>query len=187
MGEQLVHVPEAVRALEDLGVDVPNLTSLADHLFEEDEADEAKKEQDKKQIVLDENGEKVNESAEGEEDEGKSMTFAEFLELVIRLRAENTPSVADIVELRKVVFKGQKEVTKRLHNIEKEQTALQNHIRSIMDQLDAAWLVDQDVSHECGLDLQALESAAKAQKETTRQCIAPPPTPNPFGNVRTAV
>merc|ERR1712226_1182517 len=37
--EQLVNIPEAVRALEDLGVDVPNLTSLADHLFEEDAMD----------------------------------------------------------------------------------------------------------------------------------------------------
>merc|ERR1712226_13484 len=75
--EQLVHVPEAVRALEDLGVDVPNLTSLADHLFEEDGADEGKKDQEKKEPSLREDGENVSADAEEEEDEGKSMTFAE--------------------------------------------------------------------------------------------------------------
>merc|ERR1712217_559175 len=102
---------------------------------------------------------------------------------VIRLRAENTPSVADIVELRKVVFKGQKEVTKRLHNIEKEQTALQNHIRSIMDQLDAAWLVAQDVSQECGLDLQMLDSAGLRHRNATFSSLTvPPPTPNTFSD-----
>merc|ERR1719229_38380 len=103
--DQLVHIPEAVRALDDLGVDVPNLVSLADHLFDVDEDEDTTEKKESVQVGPD--GEPI-------EDEGKSMTFADFLEMVIRLRSENTPSVADIVELRKLISKGQKQLTKRL-------------------------------------------------------------------------
>merc|ERR1719210_951790 len=41
--DQLVHIPEAVTALNELGVDVQNLMSLADFLFEVDEVDDVKK------------------------------------------------------------------------------------------------------------------------------------------------
>merc|ERR1712241_814026 len=107
--DQLVHIPDAVRALEELGVDVQNLVSLADHLFECDEHPH----QDHG------DNEDVHDLAvSGEGDEGKSMTFADFLEMVIRLRADNTPSVADIVELRKLIFKGQRKLSKHLNQIE---------------------------------------------------------------------
>merc|ERR1712113_1026805 len=84
--DQLVHIPDAVRALEELGVDVQNLVSLADHLFEVDEHHHEH---------VDHDNEKEQGKADGDNsEEGKSMTFADFLEMVIRLRADNTPCVA---------------------------------------------------------------------------------------------
>merc|ERR1712203_973345 len=78
------------------------------------------------------------------EEEGKSMTFADFLEMVIRLRADNTPSVADIVELRKLIFKGQRTLTKHLSHIERTQADLHKHFRLVGDQLDVALMLSAD-------------------------------------------
>merc|ERR1712113_1161593 len=38
--DQLVHIPEAVRALEELGVDVESLVALGDHLFQSEDHDD---------------------------------------------------------------------------------------------------------------------------------------------------
>merc|ERR1712113_1123140 len=78
------------------------------------------------------------------DEEGKSMTFADFLEMVIRLRADNTPSVADIVELRKLIFKGQRTLTKHLSHIERTQADLFRHFRLVGDQLDVALMLSAD-------------------------------------------
>merc|ERR1712113_892499 len=125
------NIPEAVRALEELGVDVQNLVSLADHLFECDDRDHHD---------LNDHGHNGDghdkAEANGDGEEGKSMTFADFLEMVIRLRADNTPSVADIVELRKLIFKGQRTLTKHLNNIERTQMDLNKNFRLVSDQID---------------------------------------------------
>eukprot|EP00747_Dinoflagellata_sp_TGD_P212361 gnl/TRDRNA2_/TRDRNA2_85459_c0_seq1.p1 gnl/TRDRNA2_/TRDRNA2_85459_c0~~gnl/TRDRNA2_/TRDRNA2_85459_c0_seq1.p1 ORF type:complete len:454 (+),score=73.70 gnl/TRDRNA2_/TRDRNA2_85459_c0_seq1:89-1363(+) len=140
--DQLVHIPEAVQALDELGVDVPNLVSLSDHLFEAEDSDKIKS----SQINSDEDADyrrssgataESAESGQEEEDVGV-MTFADFLEMVIRLRAENTPSVADIVDLRKLIFKGQRQVAKRMHQIEKGQADLKRGVRLVSQQLDTA-------------------------------------------------
>lgn len=126
--DQLMNIPEAYHALMDLGVDVHNLLSLGDHLFETDDNEPGRKA----------NPGQASETA-GEEEEERSMTFADFLEMVIRLRSDNAPSVADIVDLRKLIFKGQRNAMRRLHHIEKGQLELQRGIRTICEQLDQQW------------------------------------------------
>lgn len=163
--DQLVHIPQAVQALDELGVDVPNLVSLSDHLFEGEEMDEPKQVHQTRQASrvkgqadedelagiprlesddIDSHAQRDS-KAEEEEDDGPSMSFADFLEMVIRLRSENTPSVADIVELRKLIFKGQRQVARRLNHIEKGQLELERNIRMICEQLDSAQMLSQEI------------------------------------------
>lgn len=136
--DQLVNEPDAIKALNELGLDVPNLISLADHLFEVDELDVPKGSSPRDVRA------KSTMEAPQEETAEKSMKFAEFMEMVIRLRAENSPSVADIVELRKLIFKGQRQVARRLHHIERGQTELQRSIRNVCEQLDLAFQLTMD-------------------------------------------
>merc|ERR1712050_15679 len=102
-----------MQALEQLGVDVQNLVSLADHLFEMDDHHEH-------HDNIDGPGE-----TGGDSEEGKSMTFADFLEMVIRLRADNTPFVADIVELRKLIFKAQRALAKHFTHMDRTNADMQ--------------------------------------------------------------
>lgn len=123
--DQLLAIPEAVQALIDLGVDVNNLLSLADHLFDPDEGDEDKKDGkanppadiDPELLALAQLSPEEQKKLDAEEQ--RSMTFADFLEMVIRLRSDNQPSVADVVDIRKLIYKGQRQATKRLHHLEK--------------------------------------------------------------------
>lgn len=157
--DQLVNIPEAINALNELGVDVPNLMSLADFLFEVEEADESKSTEGKK-VTPDGSQSEIAavEVPSNQEDEGKSMTFAEFLEMVIRLRSENQPSVADIVELRKLIFKGQKQVQRRIDRIEKGQMDLQRIVQLVHSQFDAALELSEEFINASDMapDLQAL-------------------------------
>jgi len=135
--DQLVNIPEAVNALTELGVDVNNLVSLADHLFAgEDTQDSYER---KKSLTLRRSqGEQIPE-AELELEEEVAMTFSAFLEMVIRLRGNNPPSVADVVDLRKLIFKGQRQAIRRLHHLEIGQQELQRGIRLVCEQLDQVW------------------------------------------------
>lgn len=133
--DELVNVPDALSALDELGVDVPNLVSLSDHLFAGDDDDNAK-------VGPRSSAGGGQAIADGDEsDEGPTMSFAEFLEMCIRLRADNVPSVLDIVELRKLIAKGQKQVSTRFHQIEKYQHELQRVINVICEQLDSALML----------------------------------------------
>mmetsp|Transcript_44557 Transcript_44557/g.83630 ORF Transcript_44557/g.83630 Transcript_44557/m.83630 type:complete len:626 (-) Transcript_44557:74-1951(-) len=163
--DQLVHIPQAVQALDELGVDVPNLVSLSDHLFEGEDMDNMSSGTNTQKVSrvkggMDDDRDAVAKQrefededvdgkeetkADDEDDDGPSMTFADFLEMVIRLRSENTPSVADIVELRKLIFKGQRQVARRLNHIEKGQLELERNIRMICEQLDSAQMLSQEI------------------------------------------
>jgi len=123
--EQLMTIPEAVTALEDLGVDVQNLMSLADHLFEADESDAMLEQKaaaaraNPDSYILDDNSSEFGDwSQEAEE---VALSFADFLETVIKLRPSQKPSVANLVELRKLYMKGQKKATMRLDDLESQQ------------------------------------------------------------------
>eukprot|EP00929_Paragymnodinium_shiwhaense_P026123 TRINITY_DN15596_c0_g1_i5.p1 TRINITY_DN15596_c0_g1~~TRINITY_DN15596_c0_g1_i5.p1 ORF type:complete len:646 (-),score=163.85 TRINITY_DN15596_c0_g1_i5:341-2278(-) len=159
--DQLIHIDEAVNALEELGVDVTNLASLSEHLFDAEEADD--KDENKAGGHGSSGGEHSEVAAaagqeaplaEGEEEEEEheiSMTFADFLEMVIRLRADNTPSVLDIVELRKLCMKGQNQVNKRFAHIQRGQTELQKGIQDIFASLEIAERGQTDVEMELAI------------------------------------
>lgn len=179
---QLINIPDAVQALQDLGVDVQNLVSLADHLFSVEDSEELVHVHKQPENASDEEDAAVTNSTvvaaapfessvstssgfagtgqvqpvkrtlsvggtvEAEDgDEGPSMSFADFLEMVIRLRAENLPSVADIVDLRKLLQKNQKAILTRAGNIEKHQHELQKGINTICEQLDGALTLCMDL------------------------------------------
>eukprot|EP00929_Paragymnodinium_shiwhaense_P002050 TRINITY_DN102243_c0_g1_i1.p1 TRINITY_DN102243_c0_g1~~TRINITY_DN102243_c0_g1_i1.p1 ORF type:complete len:583 (+),score=120.11 TRINITY_DN102243_c0_g1_i1:63-1811(+) len=129
--DELINIPEATQALDELGVDIQNLASLADHLFEGEENDHG--------------GRHSQHKADEPVKEG-SMTFADFLEMVIRLRAENTPCVADIVELRKLVHKSQKSMQRKVNQLEKGQLAIQRGIRMVSEQLDSSLSLWEEMS-----------------------------------------
>lgn len=140
--EELLAIPDAVQALVDLGVDVKNLVSLEDHLFDPEEEDEDEKkpgnaphhDMDPELLALaqlsPEDMEKMKEQGQ------RSMTFAEFLEMVIRLRSDNMPSVADIVDIRKLIYKNQRQAAKRLKQLEKGQQDLYRGLQGICKQLE---------------------------------------------------
>jgi len=153
--DQLVMIPEAVETLETMGVDVPNLVSLADHLFQADEYEirpAAEPEpvlkgqgtfeaitlesQDSLQptdalctaSALDIESEEI---AEKISDEGVTLSFADFLEMVLRLRATQQPSVLDIVDLRKLIMKHQKITSRRLDELEEKNNRLHMELQWI--------------------------------------------------------
>lgn len=69
--DQLLQIPEAVQALEELGVDVQNLVSLSDHLFEVEEIDDEKpKEEMPSMKSLDSEGDDGTEGSTGAEGDG---------------------------------------------------------------------------------------------------------------------
>lgn len=72
----LLNCPKACRALEEVGVDVINLVDNIDWIFPEEED--------------------CGES-------NKALDFGDFMEVVLKLRGDNTATVKDIVELRKFV------------------------------------------------------------------------------------
>lgn len=163
---QLLEIPEAVKALTELGVDVQNLVSLSDHLFETDEI-EMKPEEEKKKVKdidssqnsatyeseppQDGNNRQSDENSQGsgsrskssgstyktgsgsaeEEEEEVALSFADFLEMVIRLRSTNTPSVLDLVDLRKLIMRSQRNVNRRLDTLEEINVRLSNELQVV--------------------------------------------------------
>jgi hypothetical protein len=73
----LIAKPEAVRLLADVEVDVFGLVDIADWLFEADDVDDPNEE--------------------------VKLTFAEFMEVILQLRGNNSATVKDIVDLRKYI------------------------------------------------------------------------------------
>jgi len=71
---QILENPEAIRVLNDVGVDAVGLVDMADEIFKgNDDNDE----------------------------EDAVLTFPDFMEVVLQLRGSNTATVKDIVDLRK--------------------------------------------------------------------------------------
>lgn len=157
--DELLNYPEATSALTELGVDINNLVSLADHLFAGDENTEhvrlkSSHNEPKDAVEGAADGELAGEPPPAvEEEEEVSLTFADFLEMVIRLRGNNPPSVADVVDLRKLVSKGHRQALRRLHHLERGQQDLQRGIRLICEQLDQQWSNVQDFGVRAGTSI----------------------------------
>merc|ERR1712039_591233 len=66
---------EATKALQEVGVDVVGLVDFVDFIF----------------------------GGENSEEEGTTLTFSDFMEVVLQLRGSNTATVKDVVDLRKFI------------------------------------------------------------------------------------
>jgi len=154
--DKLLEIPDACSALNELGVDVQNLLSLADHLFAGDDSEHDKKHHDlgaESKIPTQLQQAPSGAMEQSEEQEEYSMSFAEFLEMVIRLRGNNPPSVADIVDLRKLIVKGQRQAFRRLHHLERGQQEMQRGIRNICNELDQQWSNVKSMGIVAGLSI----------------------------------
>mmetsp|Transcript_45475 Transcript_45475/g.142560 ORF Transcript_45475/g.142560 Transcript_45475/m.142560 type:complete len:603 (+) Transcript_45475:178-1986(+) len=90
--ELLMVNPEMRQILQRFDVDAGGLLSQKDMLFEPVEREVVKEDEDGEQVM-----EKVMEE--------RTLTFGEFLEVVLRLRGQNSATVMDIVDLREYVRK----------------------------------------------------------------------------------
>jgi len=210
---QLLAIPEAVKALTELGVDVQNLVSLSDHLFETDEIETKPiTEEDKRKAkespsmspsmmessqissaydrVTDEDNRPIDEqsqqsgahsdpsgdvdnksgSGSKSEEEEVALTFADFLEMVIRLRSTNQPSVLDLVDLRKLIMRSQRNVNRRLDTLEEINIRLNNELQVVNRTIECL------SSKDCMSALvdwcsQGLRQQAEDEKATSRQWV----------------
>jgi len=150
---EIMQIPEAVQALTELGVDVQNLMSLSDHLFEVDddaqrqvkkEEEEPEAEDEPELPYSEQHGAFLHQASErpacaqdGQERSGVTLSKADFLEMVIRLRSTNQPSVIDIVDLRKLILRSQKNVMHRLEQLEEANSRLAADMHAIMRTIDS--------------------------------------------------
>merc|ERR1712217_424222 len=91
---------EAVRCLQDVGVDVIGLVDFADFIFENDESEDAG-------------------------GDGVELDFPKFVDLVLQLRGSNNATVKDIVDLRKFV---QNQFDLQRRNINEDLRAMQERL-----------------------------------------------------------
>mmetsp|Transcript_28798 Transcript_28798/g.61193 ORF Transcript_28798/g.61193 Transcript_28798/m.61193 type:complete len:641 (+) Transcript_28798:83-2005(+) len=82
---QILANPEAARALEEVGVDPVGVVDFVDFIFDDQDDEEA-----------------------------VSLTFGDFMQVVLKLRGSNTATVRDIVDLRKFVYSAVENLTQRL-------------------------------------------------------------------------
>merc|ERR1712037_217607 len=73
---------------------------------------------------------------EQEEEEEVALTFADFLEMVIRLRSANQPSVLDIADLQKLYMRSQRSLTRRIETLEEMNSSLSSGVKSISRMLE---------------------------------------------------
>eukprot|EP00928_Gymnodinium_smaydae_P078473 TRINITY_DN624_c0_g2_i1.p1 TRINITY_DN624_c0_g2~~TRINITY_DN624_c0_g2_i1.p1 ORF type:complete len:682 (+),score=147.99 TRINITY_DN624_c0_g2_i1:72-2117(+) len=82
---QILGIEEAIRCLQDVGVDAIGLVDFADFIFHQDDDGEGK---------------------------GLELDFPEFMDVVLQFRGTNQASVKDMVDLRKFVHTEMKKVIK---------------------------------------------------------------------------
>jgi len=156
---QLLKNEEAVQALEELGVDVPNLLSLSDHLFEPSDALPAVG------TCLTKNSDaSTPSSSETVSETSPHITFADFMERVICLRPTKSPSGVDIVELRKLILGSQRNLLRRLDALEDTGHGLRSQVQS-MQALARRFSTEESAAALAPLLLQTQSSEMQRPKE----------------------
>merc|ERR1719424_904628 len=192
--EKLLEIPAAVQALDELGVDVPNLVSMKNHLFEAEEMERMgvevvdKNETGKDQTELKSKGvagadddsdfEFMEENSVEGEEKTAALAFADFLEMVIRLRADNRPSVLDIVDLRKLVLKNNRSVLTSVDGLEKMNGRLTKKMQDVTSTLDRFCTSHRQML--LGLPLEAPQGNFSASRST------PEAKPSPQSSLKLA-
>lgn len=86
--EKILEIPQAARALQDVGVDVVGLVDFAEVIFEGD--------------------------PNGEEPE-RQLSFSAFMDVVLQLRGGNTATVKDVVDCRKSIMQHNERLVDNLY------------------------------------------------------------------------
>jgi len=66
------------------------------------------------------------------DDVGRELSFGDFIEMVIRLRSENRPSVLDVVDLRRLCLQSQHQTLERLDRVEELNTEVAEDVRQLI-------------------------------------------------------
>merc|ERR1712139_45240 len=103
-------------ALEEIDVESKHLLALSDSLFELDD--------DEVELLKRENPGKTE--AEIRE-EGKELSFAEFLKTLCHLRPENNASVMDVAEVRKMMRRALRKTEQKVEEFEEEISRIEEH------------------------------------------------------------
>jgi hypothetical protein len=165
---ELVTIPEAVQALNELGVDIANLVSLSDHLFDGELQGASERSQSKEGAP--DGGQPGRNSIDTSSSSSSAkkkhvVTNADFLEMIIRLRPDNRPSVLDITDLRKLVLTTQRQIAQRIDPLEDSNDKLASDMRLITEQLDAF----------CQKHRKIILGADRLRRSRGRQQLHPPP------------
>jgi len=128
--DKLLEKDDAKSALTDLNVDIKDLLSLSDHIFEDEDVNKMFETKEGRRSSGQPGSETEETSTELTEEDftgKKDLDFAEFLEIIIRLRADQSPSVTDIVNLRKLILTGQRLMSRRCDSI------VDRHVGTLQD------------------------------------------------------
>jgi hypothetical protein len=103
-------------ALEEIDVESKHLLALSDSLFEldDDEVEQLKRESPGK-------------TEQEIREEGKELSFAEFLKTLCHLRPENNASVMDVAEVRKMMRRALRKTEQKVEEFEMEISSIEEH------------------------------------------------------------
>merc|ERR1712139_443407 len=103
-------------ALEEIDVESKHLLALSDSLFELDD--------DEVELLKRENPGKTELEIR---EEGKELSFAEFLKTLCHLRPENNASVMDVAEVRKMMRRALRKTEQKVEDFEAEISRIEEH------------------------------------------------------------
>merc|ERR1719313_111247 len=103
-------------ALEEIDVESKHLLALSDSLFEldDDEVEQLKRENPGK-------------TEQEIREEGKELSFSEFLKTLCHLRPENNASVMDVAEVRKMMRRALRKTEQKVEEFEAEISRIEEH------------------------------------------------------------
>lgn len=141
----LLDVPEAVQALQEIGIDVPHLMSLRDHIFSLDHglgstsptATMAGRKQrlqlgnPGKDFTLEDDDDAETIGATSGDEDDVSLSFVDFLDLIMKLRPNQRPSVASITELHRIFQLNQRRMTKQLDAFDLQNQRLTSQLKRV--------------------------------------------------------
>ncbi|CAJ1393811.1 unnamed protein product [Effrenium voratum] len=116
---KILESPEGLRALETVGVDPVGLIDYADTIFAKDDGD-------------------------GSED---TVLFSHFMNEILQLRGSNTATVKDLINMRKVVEKSNKDVRKDLERLNTQLLHLEEAVKETSEGQDDPKAILRALNH----------------------------------------
>merc|ERR1711920_113320 len=120
--QTILEHPMAVRALEDVEVDVEALVDFADLIFQSD--------------------------GMGGQEFDKELTFEEFMHMILHLRGNSSATVQDIVDLKQFVFEQSSGIYGRLAMLESHIQEAKNDLRDAREERESLKSTIMDVHNK---------------------------------------